>query len=380
MTPVTPEETDMPRTEAPHAGMPALDESAAEISWFEFAPAHLFYTPIALYCGWLSARYMGPTLLTNCNPSLPYSGLVGESKKTVLNAVKGDARNWVSPYISCMRWGGEGGLARSISDAKEALTEAGLSLPLVAKPDIGMRGAGVQLVETPEALGAYIKSFPSGANFMLQTLVDEEGEAGVFYVRYPGEARGKIISLTLKYFPRVMGDGRRSLRQLILADTRAGKLSHLYLERHKDQLEEIIAEGESIRLAFAGNHCRGTIFRNGNDQITDEMALAFDEIAGSIDDFYVGRFDVRFGDFDTFQRGKGFKIIEVNGAGGEATHIWDSRTTLRQAYGTLMRQFNHLYAIGAANRKLGHRPTNLRELIKAWWHEKSLTKNYPITH
>ena len=370
----------MPRTEAPHAGMPALDESAGKISWFEFAPAHLFYTPIALYCGWLSARYMGPTLLTNCNPSLPYSGLVGESKQTVLNVLQGEARKWVSPYVRCMRWGGEGGLSRSKSDATEAILEAGISLPLVAKPDIGMRGAGVQLVKTEDELHAYIKSFPSGANFMLQALIDEEGEAGVFYVRYPGETEGKIISLTLKYFPRVFGDGKQTLKELIMADTRAGQLPHLYMERHKDRLHEIIPEGEGIRLAFAGNHCRGTIFRNGNDQITDQMARAFDSIASSMDDFHVGRFDVRFGDFEAFQRGEGFKIIEINGAGGEATHIWDSRTTLGQAYATLMRQFKHLYAIGAANRRLGHKPTTLRELVKVWWHEKSLTKNYPNTH
>jgi len=371
---------DMPRTEAPHAGMPALDESADKISWFEFAPARLFYTPVALYCGWLSARHMGPTLITNCNPSLPYSGLVGESKNTVLNALNGDARKWVSPYVSCMRWGGEGGLARSVDDADHALKAENLSLPLVAKPDIGMRGAGVQLVKTQKSLDAYIKSFPPGANFMLQALIDEEGEAGVFYVRYPGEKRGKIISLTLKYFPRVYGDGKQTLRQLIMADTRAGKVPHLYLERHKNRLDEIIPHGEGIRLAFAGNHCRGTIFRNGNDQITEGMTRAFDSIAASMDEFYVGRFDVRFGDFEAFQRGEGFKIIEINGAGGEATHIWDSRTTLPQAYATLMKQFKHLYAIGSANRKRGHKPTSLRQLIKVWWHEKSLTKNYPTTH
>jgi len=370
----------MPRTDAPHAGMPELDASAGEVSWFEFAPAHLFYSPIALYCGWLSLRHFGPTLLTNSNPSLPYSGLVGESKYTVLNELPDHTRKWVSPYARCMRWGGQGGLNKSFEDAVAALKEAKLSLPLVAKPDIGMRGAGVQLVNTEAELRSYIESFPAGANFLLQALVDEEGEAGVFYVRYPGEKKGRIISLTLKYFPRVTGDGESRLHDLIMADQRAGQLPHLYLERHRDRLDDIIPTGESIRLAFAGNHCRGTIFRNGNDHITEAMTDAFDTIATSMDEFYVGRFDVRFGDFDAFQNGTGFKIIEINGAGGEATHIWDSRTSLREAYATLMKQFGHLYAIGAANRKRGHKPTSLKDLVKAWWHEKTLTKNYPTTH
>ncbi|MBL4836823.1 MAG: hypothetical protein JKY34_04530 [Kordiimonadaceae bacterium] len=362
-----------------HAGMPALDDSAAKVSWFEFAPTHLFYAPVALFCGWLSLRYFGLTLPTNVNPALPYSGLVGESKFQVLNEVKGEARAYVSPYIRCSK-AVSADTNTLVTSAEKALSEAGIVYPFVAKPDIGMRGAGVQVIKRNKDLQAYIKSYPESADFLLQALVDEEGEAGVFYVRHPDEDKGKIISLTLKYFPRVTGDGTQTLKELIDADPRAGKLGHLYYDRHRQRLQETIPSGESIRLAFAGNHCRGTIFRDGNDQITEEMTLAFDQIANSMGEFYAGRFDVRFGDFTAFQNGEGFKIIEVNGAGGEATHIWDSRTTLRHAYKTLMGQFNHLYAIGAKNRKRGFAPTPLGTLIKVWWREKKLTKNYPITH
>ncbi|MEX0298626.1 MAG: D-alanine--D-alanine ligase, partial [Kordiimonas sp.] len=312
-----------------HAGMPPLDSSADEVSWFEFAPAHLFYTPIALYCGWLSLKHFGLTLPTNVNPALPYSGLVGESKYTVLNEVTGGSRDYIAPYIRCTKSNEEHDSRRKIENT---LREENLAFPLVAKPDIGMRGTGVQVVKSPDELNTYIETFPEGADYLLQDMVDVEGEAGVFYVRHPNEKSGKIISLTLKYFPRVTGDGKQTLRQLIMGDPRAGKLPHLYLDRHEDKLDNIVPDGESVRLAFAGNHCRGTIFRNGNDQITDAMVKAFDGIAKSMGEFYAGRFDVRYADFKEFQNGHGFKIIEVNGSGGEATHIWDSRTTLREAY------------------------------------------------
>ncbi|TNE62436.1 MAG: D-alanine--D-alanine ligase [Alphaproteobacteria bacterium] len=370
----------LPRSEAPHAGMPALDASAGKVSWFEFAPARLFYTPVALYCGWLSLRHLGPTLLTGCNPALPYSGLVGESKTKVLANVQGAARDLISPYVQLMRWGGDGGVMRTMDDALAAMQAHGLAFPLVAKPDIGMRGAGVQLVADTEALRAYILTFPAGANFLLQALVDEEGEAGVFYVRHPDEEKGRIISLTLKYFPRVTGDGVATLRQLILRDARAGQVPQLYMDRHRARLDDVIPAGEQVRLAFAGNHCRGTIFRNGNDQITAAMTDAFDAIAKNMGEFYVGRFDVRFGDFRALQAGTGFRIIEINGAGGEATHIWDSRMSLMGAYRTLMAQFGHLYAIGAKNRRRGFAPTPLLTLMRAWLHEKKLHKQYPITH
>lgn len=365
---------------APHAGMPPLDESAARTSWFEFAPPHLFYTPVAIYCGWLSLRYMGPTLLTNANPALPYSGLVGESKNAVLGEVNGPSRDLISRYVSVLRWGGSGGNERAFNDAKTATENADISYPFVAKPDIGMRGVGVQVVRSDADLRDYIGRFPPGANIILQALVDEEGEAGVFYVREPGEAKGRITSLTLKYFPRVVGDGTSTLRQLIMNDPRAGKLAHLYLERHRNKLDDVVPVGQSIRLAFAGSHSRGTIFRDGNDHVTDAMTEAFDAIAKSMGEFYFGRFDVRFGDFDALKRGEGFKIIEINGAGGEQTHIWDSRTKLRHAYRALMQQFRYLYVIGAENRKRGFKPTSLRGLMKAWLAEKRLTRHYPITH
>lgn len=59
-----------------------------------------------------------------------------------------------------------------------------------------------------------------------------EGKTGIFCCRRPGETRRRIISVALKYFPHVSGDGPRALRELTLGDPRAGPLSHLYCKRH----------------------------------------------------------------------------------------------------------------------------------------------------
>jgi hypothetical protein len=61
------------------------------------------------------------------------------------------------------------------------------------------------------------------------------------------------------------------------------------------------------------------------------MREAFDRISYDIPEFYFGRFDVRFSDFQELQQGGGFKIVEINGAGGEANHIWDRKTPILQA-------------------------------------------------
>jgi hypothetical protein len=187
------------------------------------------------------------------------------------------------------------------------------------------------------------------------------------------------VSITLKYFPHVIGDGQRTLRALIEADPRAGKLAHLYLRRHLARLDTVPAAGEAIRLAFAGSHSRGAIFRDGSHLVTPEMEARFDAIAQALPEFHFGRFDVRFDRFGDVQMGQGFTILEINGAGAESTHIWDRRTGLVKAWRDLMRQYKWLFAIGAANRARGFRPMRWADFLAAYKREKALTPLYPAT-
>ena len=372
--------------QTPHQGMPPLDESGAPMSFFEFWPMWAFYPPVFLYVLWLMLRYRGILLPTVANPSFPGGGFVGESKAEILQLVMRNTPQWVAPFIVVDRSADDGGSLQTATaldaEVMQALTrmkEAGIVLPVVAKPDLGCRGAGVQLVRSVDKLRSYLSGFPRGARLLLQAYVPFEGEAGIFYCRQPGQTRGRIISITLKYFPHVHGDGKRTLRQLILDDPRAGRVAHLYLGRHKARLDLVPGVGEAVRLAFAGSHSRGAIFRNGNDLVTAPMEDAFDAIAHRIGEFHFGRFDIRFADFARVQAGEDFTIVEANGAGAESTHIWDRRTTLVHAWADLMRQYRLLFQIGSANRDRGFKPLSWAEFRR--WHrrEKELTPLYPAT-
>lgn len=371
---------------SPHQGMPPLDQDGPPLSFFEFWPMWAFYPPVLVYALWLMLRHRGILLPTVANPSFPGGGFFGESKAEILRLVVRHAPQWVAPFVTVDRPELQTHADRSAqldtltTQALATLGEAGLALPVVAKPDLGCRGAGVQLIRTAAALRSYLDAFPGGARLLLQQLVPHEGEAGVFYCRHPGEARGRIISVTLKYFPYVHGDGQRSLRQLILDDPRAGKLSHLYLPRHTDRLDQVIPAGEAVRLAFAGSHSRGAIFRNGTALVTPAMEACFDVLAQSVPEFYFGRFDIRFADFAEVQAGRGFTMVEANGAGAESTHVWDRKTGLFTAWRDLMRQYRLLFEIGRANRDRGFKPLTLGEFRR--WHrrEKELTPLYPATH
>jgi hypothetical protein len=367
-----------PRGVRPHHGMPPLDLDGPALSHFEFWPMWAFYPPIAAYAAWLMLRHRGLLLPTVANPSFPGGGFYGESKAAILSLATEYAGEWVAPFIRWQRPNRPTADTTAECDAAlAALAEAGLSLPVVAKPDLGCRGAGVKLVRTRADLQSYIGAFPSGAAFLLQRLVPHEGEAGIFYCRRPGHSRGRIVSITLKYFPHVTGDGRRTLRELILADPRAGKLSHLYLRRHTARLDDVPDAGESIRLAFAGSHSRGAIFRDGTHWVTPAMEERFDAIATALPEFHFGRFDVRFEQFASVQRGEGFTILEINGAGAESTHIWDRHTGLLKAWCDLMRQYRWLFEISAANRARGFKPMRLADFVRDYRREKFLTPKYP---
>jgi hypothetical protein len=364
----------------PHQGMPPMDQDGPPLSFFEFWPMWAFYPPVMAYAAWLMLRYRGVLLPTVANPSFPGGGFYGESKAEILALAVKHVPEWVAPFIRVQRPdASQPDTAAEFHAASAALADAGLSLPVVAKPDLGCRGAGVKLVRTPADLRAYIDAFPRGAAFLLQRLVPFEGEAGIFYCRRPGQANGRIISITLKYFPYVIGDGTKTLRALILADPRAGRLSHLYLKRHTARLDDVPARGEAIRLAFAGSHSRGAIFRNGTHLVTAEMEARFDAIAKSLPEFHFGRFDVRFERFADVQRGRGFTIVEANGAGAESTHIWDRGTGLLQAWRDLMRQYRWLFEIGAANRARGFKPMSWAAFVHDYRREKRLTPQYPAT-
>ena len=366
----------------PHEGMPAFDQSGAPLSFFEFWPMWAFYPPVFLYVLWLMLRYRGILLPTVANPSFPGGGFFGESKSEILDLAVSRTPEWVAPFIALERplhLEDRAAQEALLAFALQQLAAKGLSLPVVAKPDLGCRGAGVKLVRTEQDLANYLQSFPGGATLLLQKYVPFEGEAGIFYCRQPGESKGRIISITLKYFPYVYGDGRSTLRQLILSDPRAGKLSHLYLKRHTVRLDEVPELDTPIRLAFAGSHSRGAIFRDGTHLVTPAMEARFDDISQRIGEFYFGRYDVRFADFEQVRAGDGFTIVEANGAGAESTHIWDRKTGLFKAWGDLMKQYRMLFQIGRANLDRGFKPLSIAEFRK--WHrrEKQLTPLYPAT-
>ena len=360
-----------------HVGMPPLARRAKEISYFEFWPTSIVYLPIVFLWLFQSVRYRGLTVPLCANPGFFLGGLVGESKADNLLQAGPYSRELIAPW--CKITNDRSDVPVLLKKVQREMDAAGLSFPIIAKPDVGCRGEGVRIVRNQEQLQEYFSMFPEQASIILQELILWEPEAGIFYMRMPGERCGKIFSLTLKYQPFVYGNGVDTLRTLIEQDSRAGKLVHLYTKRHESRLDDVLKAGQPYRLAFAGSHCRGAIFRDGCDLITEELTKAFDRVSKDIDGFYFGRCDVRFADERSLRNGRNFRIVEVNGISSEAAHIWDPKSSLLDVYKTLFRQYNTLFKIGAENRARGYRPDSVINILKGWMKERRLSRQYPET-
>jgi membrane protein DedA with SNARE-associated domain len=330
----------------------------AKLWRWEFWPTWLFYLPVLPWIGWLVVRYRSATVWTAANPGIPQGGVVGESKFDILSCLPEDC---VIPSASIS----PGDWRQRLERVGEIIQEKGWTFPLILKPDVGQRGAGVKLVRTMTDVANYLKNQPGA--IIVQTYHAGPFEVGVFYTRIPGETSGHIFSMTDKKFPVIVGDGQSTLEQLIWAHPRFRMRAQTFLARHEKDADRVLPAGESFRLAVAGNHCQGTLFLDGSHLITPELERRFDEIARHFDGFFFGRFDVRYSDVEAFKAGKDLGIVELNGVTSESTNIYDPNRSLFSAYRTLFQQWSLLFRIGDANRRLGQRPTSLWTLTALIW-------------
>jgi pimeloyl-ACP methyl ester carboxylesterase len=335
-----------------------LVSSWRRFTTWEFWPPWVFYPPLIVYIGYLAAKHRSATVFTAANPAILAGGFVGESKYGILQGLGGSPE-----YVARSRLiAGNLSSTAKLAEAQTFMECEALTFPIILKPNEGQRGSGVVIVRSAEALQHLL------TRSSVDTIVQEYVlgfEFGVFYYRYPSESRGLIFSVTEKKFPTVVGDGQRTLEDLILNDDRAVCAVRLYCDRHRDQLSDVPAVGQSIPLVELGTHCRGAMFLDGGWVLTPALVDRFDEIGRAFHGFYFGRFDVRVtGDIEVFRQGRGFKIIELNGVTSEATHIYHPGTPLLTAYRVLMNQWRIAFEIGAENRRRGVAPTSVSTLLR----------------
>lgn len=314
---------------------------------------------MALYFLFLALRHRSFTLPSAANPGMFSGGLVGESKIATLAEL-----HQTSPEFTAEAHALNGPESQQLDQLEALLADGRLKYPFILKPDAGQRGTGVKLIRNDAQARAYLQQVR--VPVIAQRYAPGPHELGVFYYRFPDQPRGRILAITDKIFPELTGDGRRTIRELINSDPRACLLAVTCLHRFATRRDEVLPAGTALRLVEAGNHARGCIFRDGMHLWSAELEARIDQISRKLNGFYTGRDDLRYGSTEELRAGRGFEIVELNGAASEVTSIYDARNTLGGAYRTLFSQWRLVFALGAINRRCGTEPIAARVLWRHW--------------
>lgn len=306
-------------------------------SW-EYWPWYIVYTPVIIYWLWLSLRARTFFFFSAANFGMTSGGIFGDSKMKILSLLPQE----IVPKTL---------LFKANSRVDLVLTEIGkakITFPVIVKPDVGERGTLVEKINNEQGLHNYVER--ASYVFQIQEYVPGPLELGIFYYRFPKQDKGVVSSVVQKEMLKIKGDGKRTLRELILRNDRA-KLQLKELELRMD-LGEILKKDIQKELVSIGNHCRGTTFLNGEYLINDQLVAVFDDIYDRMEGFCYGRFDLRCESIDDLYKGN-FKIMELNGAASEPAHIYHPGYSLFKAYRVLFQHWKKLYQIGVSNHRDG---------------------------
>ncbi len=308
---------------------------------WEFLPSWIANIPHVFIFIWYAIRARSLFWFSATNPAIYTGGMIGESKDEI-HQITPQAYMPINITVKDNM---------SFEQLLAQIAAHNLTFPLIVKPDKGGRGIGVQKIHHQADLEAYHRRFV-GLIYHVQELIDLPVEAGVMFYRYPDGSKQGILSVTLKDFLTVVGDGVSTLEELVNSNFRAVLVRDEMKKKHTNAWKSVIPAGQKLEIEPIGNHCKGTAFVSAQELISEEMVAGFAHITNQIDGFYFGRYDLRCPSLEDLKAGRNIKILEINGVGADPAHIYDSRVSIWNKYKTVSRQWQIMFEIARYNHKM----------------------------
>ena len=310
------------------------------LNW-EYWPFYAVYYP--LYPVWIyfGIRAKSMFFFSAANPTIKNGGMALESKMEIYNLIE---ERFIPKTILVSS-------EDNINVSKERAIEAGIFLPFIVKPDIGMKAYGVAIIRDWQVFEKYQQKI--GKDFLIQELILFPNEIGIFYVRIPEQPKGTITGIVSKEFLSVTGNGVDSIFKLIHQSPRSSFQIDELKKIHGENLHKILPVNDSFVLVPFGSHTRGSKFLDITSMQNEILLQTINNICKEIPGFYFGRLDIRYDNFKDLCEGKHFSIIEINGAGSEPTHIYDPSHSIFFAWKEIIRHWKLLCRVSIANHKNG---------------------------
>lgn len=325
-----------------------------KIFHWEYWPFQIVYIPIYFLWVYYALRTKTLFFFNASNPTIKNGGFIMESKKEIYDLIP----QQYYPKTELIRE------KTNLEEVQTVIANSGIQYPLIAKPDIGLRGSGVKKINNASDLCQYVEK--ANFDYVVQDLIPYENEVGIFYVRYPNQKNGKITGVVSKEFLIVIGDGVSSIESLIKENPRFELQLASLQKEYGDTLLEVLKKGEKRNLVPYGNHARGAKFIDGSHWISPQLEETINTLCLQIPGFFFGRLDVMYHSWEDLERGRNFAVVELNGAASEPTHIYDPKHSVFFAWKELARHITYMYEISVLNNKKGTPYLTHREGMKEY--------------
>ena len=292
---------------------------------------------MAPFWAWYMIRSRAVWFFTPSNPKLTFGGMEGEPKREMYDLLP---LNLYPTTFNILP-------SQTFYEVLEQLNISGIQYPFIVKPEIGGQGILFRKIDNEASFEHYHSLVP--VEYIVQKMVNYPIEVSVFHIRHPMEEKGLISGFLHKIPLQVLGDGKRTLEQLVLLNPKAEKRHNDLHSRHADKWNSILPKDEKYILSYAANHNRGAHFVDLKDFINDDLIAVFDKLSIDINDFFYGRYDIMCNSIEELQQGQNFTILEYNGCGAEPNHFYDTGYTLGGAYREILKHWKALYTISNYN-------------------------------
>ena len=308
---------------------------------WEFWNANFLYIIPTVYLLYLSIKAKSLGFFNATNPSIKNGGFAMESKMDIYNLIP------IQYYPKTLFFRSN----QNFTDVHTEILKAMLPFPVVIKPDIGLQGLKVAIINSWVELANYLNDVKY--DFIIQEYIDYMHEIGIFYCKMPKENSGIITGIVYKEYPTVVGNGVSTINELIKMDLRLLIHWKIINEIYGSKLNTILKLGEKFNLISIGNHARGSKFLDASAWITNKLTYSINQICQQIPDFYFGRIDIKYKSINDLEMGKDFSIIEINGAASLPTHMYDPNHSIFYAWLEIIKHYKIMYKIAIVNHQLG---------------------------
>ena len=206
-----------------------------KLTHWEYWPYQVVYLPVYFQYLYYVIRTRSFFFFNASNPTIKNGGFFMESKNEIYDLIPPQ----YYPKTILVRPN------ENLEAILQRINSENIQFPLIAKPDIGLRGTAVKKIHHLEELQDYLKK--AKFDILIQDLIPYENEIGLFYVKLPNQ-QGKITGIVAKEFMILTGNGKNTIRELLQQDIRYIFQIETLEKEYKDKLNTVLNDKKTDKL------------------------------------------------------------------------------------------------------------------------------------